>query len=210
VTTVPLDTVQFLPMDVTAIVSVVSSATVALTTLGVNAFTRRGDRKHEARLDYQQRIWEDKRAALVAVMGDCDVIRSTCSKRQVGPPDMPTDVYRRIEVLLTVESLRSRLSAQRGPLVAYADKSVWELFETLTNIIDSQTEEHWADLFVLENIRHQRKSAADRDDFAEHVRIRREESETQREVGERCTLDVDALRALCASIIDTARRDLGP
>ncbi|MFV8245674.1 hypothetical protein [Mycolicibacterium peregrinum] len=52
-------------MDWTAIVSVSSSAAVALTTLVVNALSKRGDRQHASTLEFEKRVWETKSAALL-------------------------------------------------------------------------------------------------------------------------------------------------
>jgi hypothetical protein len=149
-------------MDVTALASVISSATVAVLTLTVNAATKRGDRKHESQLDYERRIWEDKRTALVAVIGDCHVIRSACSSEP--PPfighDTPLEARKRYRILKTFESVQHDLRKREGSLVAYADQAVWRPFEKLIRTVNSEIEEHFEGLFLMEPFLREKKEAA--------------------------------------------------
>lgn len=60
-------------MDI-ATVSVVASALVALGTLAVNFIGGERQRSHEADLDFEKRVWEEKSQALFAVIKECRVM----------------------------------------------------------------------------------------------------------------------------------------
>jgi hypothetical protein len=212
--TITFGEVQFRAMDstATAIASVVSSGTVALATLIVNALTKRGDRKHESRLDYERRIWEDKRTALVAVIGDCQAIRSACSSDPPGfiGQDTPLEARKRYGILRTFDTVQGDLLKREGALVAYADRSVWVPFEKLTRTVNSEIEEHFEALSVMEPyLREKKEAAIDANDFTAAAEFREDEKRTRHSTAMSCTLDIDTLRDLCAMIIDSARADLG-
>ncbi|MBM7506551.1 hypothetical protein JOE61_000365 [Nocardioides salarius] len=60
-------------MDI-ATVSVVASALVALGTLAANFIGGERQRSHEADLDFEERVWEEKSRALFAVIKECRVM----------------------------------------------------------------------------------------------------------------------------------------
>ena len=78
-------------MDWIALASVLTTGTVAVVTVVSNALTKRGDRKHAAALDYEQRVWESKRAALVEVIGACEAIKAQIRQLLPGPGTKPDE-----------------------------------------------------------------------------------------------------------------------
>lgn len=54
-----------------ATVSVIASATLAALTIGANVFTGERQRRHEADLDFEGRVWDQKSTALFAVIREC-------------------------------------------------------------------------------------------------------------------------------------------
>lgn len=194
-------------MDSTAIASVVSSATVALATLGVNAWTRRSDRRHESELDYARRTWEAKSSALITVISKCDTIRSAVPS-VTFIDEQQFMAHRRIAIITAFELVGSSLANQAEALLAYSPKSVWELVARLNTIIRQERKDHAADLVRIKTYREEQESLVESLDLKEASRFYERELKTAYKMGESCTLDIDSVHALCDSIIDAARKDL--
>lgn len=102
------------PVDVIALASVISSATVATATIVINAATKRGDRKHASTLDFEKRSWDLKSAALLDVVGVCVEIRR---RVPAGSTEFLT-----VAELRDVERVTSKLRGSVGATVtALAD-----------------------------------------------------------------------------------------
>lgn len=94
-----------------ATVSVVSSAAVALGTLAVNFIGGERQRKHEADLDFERRVWERKSEALFTVMQQC---------RRLADSDDPVTEDNRETYALNLSKLLDQLAEVRPTIEAFA------------------------------------------------------------------------------------------
>jgi hypothetical protein len=188
--------------DWTALVSVISSAVVAVVTLVVNALMRRGDRKHAVSLEFDKRVWDAKSTALLALIEKCDVIRMT-----IRESERHGAAYRQGALYWV---FHENFFLPGGPaLTAYAAPSVNHLVDQLNQIM-RQTISTDALLYVgrIPEFRKQIEEAIDRGDFEGAARTRDEEVETMDAMGKASGIDVPAVDKLCGDLIAAARRDL--
>ncbi|QZH60296.1 hypothetical protein K1X22_00155 [Mycolicibacterium farcinogenes] len=188
-------------MDWPAVVSVSSSAAVALTTLVVNALSKRGDRQHATTLEFEKRVWESKSSALLELIAKCESLRSNVDG------NYPLEQQQALAFKTFVRS--SKINIQNAELLAYAAKAVTDPVEELQRLLYRTLETDA--IFILTSIDHAREkkeAAIDEHDFDKAAAIRATEVESLSALGRESGLDVHEMKRLCDKIIAEARRDL--
>lgn len=96
----------------------------------IPAFTKRGDRKHEDDLEFEKRVWEDKRAALLAVIRWAKGIQ-----RETAPNTEPIRAhYPRADVLFFAAFNPLEPGDE---LTAFTGQEVQRRYERLKGLLDS-------------------------------------------------------------------------
>ncbi|MCV7064993.1 hypothetical protein H7H51_03420 [Mycolicibacterium farcinogenes] len=187
-------------MDWTAIVSVSSSAAVALTTLVVNALSKRGDRQHASTLEFEKRVWETKSTALLDLISKCEKLRSSMRE---------SDSNERQQAAVLSMFVRSTMVLSSAELLAYAAKAVNDPAEELQRIFYRAMEtEAFLMVIDLNEAQQTKESAIDELDFDKAAAARKKERELLAAVGLHSGINVPAVKRLCHQIIAEARRDL--
>lgn len=203
-------------VDWIAFASVVSSGTVALATLVVNAATKRGDRQHAAALDYEKRVWEAKSAALIEVIGACEAIIAALRFVETASEPLKTLVERgklwrayAFEAILDhQDDLTGNASAA---LAAYSSEPLRAAMGDLRALTDAVLSHGGSYEFARKEIELKRTAALERQDMVEVVDAWREGEKQAAELSQRLRFERDELRELCERVIEAARQDLrGP
>lgn len=196
---------SFLATVLVPVVSVVSTATVAIWSKRLDAKARQEDRRHSLLLDFEQRAGEEKKAALKTLLS------ATMRVRRGAEPlagANQTEDERRSEALEELYEFRARLGLDDGvsEVLIYAAEPVRLLTELLLDEWDRQFREHGYSLAQLDTCK-QRLLVTD-DDQQRWTDLKNEEASWLKRLGEESTLDVDDLQTLCDRTIQAARRDL--
>ncbi|MGV0804812.1 hypothetical protein [Mycolicibacterium setense] len=188
-------------MDWTAIVSVSSSAAVAVVTLVANALSKRGDRQHATTLEFEKRVWEAKSGALLDLIAKCEMLRSSMRA---------SDSYERQQAEVLRTYVRGRnMTLPSAELLAYAAKAVNDPAEELQRILAHAMEtEAFLTLIDLDEARQAKETAIDERDFSKAAAIRARELELLTAVGLHSGINVPVVKQLCDRVIGEARRDL--
>lgn len=190
---------------VVPIVSVVSTATVAIVTKRIDARGRQDDREHALLLDFEKRAGEEKKAALK------NLLSATMRVRRGAEPLAgadQTEEQRRAEAIEELYEFRNRLGLDEGvsEVLIYASEPVRQLTELLLDEWDRQFREHGYSLAQLDTCKQQLVAMeGDRQQWSD---LKDEEASWLKRLGEESTLDVEALVTLCDRTIQAARRDL--
>lgn len=199
------------------VVSVLSTAAVAIWTKRIDAKTKRDDRAHELVLDYEKRAGEDKKAVLKRLISATLHLKRGAEKL-AGTDVDPGD--RRVEAIRQLYEFRARLGLDDGiaELMIYAAEPVRDLTELILDEWDRQFREHGYSLVQLDSCKRQLVEAtgdvAPLDDTAVIERQRKwtdlknEETSWLERIGEESGLDVDALVTLCERTVKAAHIDL--
>ncbi|WP_082570244.1 hypothetical protein [Mycobacterium sp. Root135] len=187
------------------VVSVVSTATVAIWTKRIDVRSKRDDREHALVLDFEQRAGEEKKVALKTLLS------ATMRVRRGAEPlagAHQTVEQRRSEAIEELYELRGRLGLDDGvaEVLIYAAEPVRQLTELLLDEWDRQFRDHGYSLTQLDTCKQQ--LVAPCDDQQEWNALKSEEAAWLKRLGEESDLDVDALLALCDRTIAAARKDL--
>lgn len=94
-----------------ATVSVISSAAVAGLTIAANVFTGERQRRHEADLDFEARVWERKSEALFEVIRQC---------HRLADSDRPVTDDNRVGYALEMSKMLDMLHDQVSTVEAFA------------------------------------------------------------------------------------------
>ncbi|KAA0094697.1 hypothetical protein CIW49_24390 [Mycolicibacterium sp. P1-18] len=196
---------SFLTTALVPIVSVVSTATVAIWTKRLDLRSKRDDRQHSLRLDFEQRAGEEKKAALKTLLA------ATMRVRRGAEPLAgagQTVEQRRSEAIEELYEFRGRLGLDDGvsEVLIYAAEPVRQLTEQLLDEWDRQFRDHGYSLAQLDTCKQQ--LVAPCDDPQRWTDLKAEEASWLRRLGEESDLDVDALMALCERTVAAARKDL--
>lgn len=199
------------------VISVLSTATVAIWSKRIDARTKRQDREHALALDYESRAGEDKKAVLKCL------ISATLHLKRGAEPLAGTEQSagdRRVEAIRELYGFRARLGLDDGvaELMIYASEPVRDLVELLLDEWDREFREQGYSLAQLDSCKSQLTEACDEapagDDRALLDAQRRwnelkdEETLWLRRLGDESRLDVDALVALCERTLKAAHTDL--
>lgn len=200
------------------VVSVLSTAAVAIWTKRIDARTKREDRTHALRLDYEQRAGDDKKAVLKALI-TATLHLKRGAERLVGTDANPAE--RRAEAIRQLYEFRARLGLDDGvaELMIYASKKVRELTEEILDEWDRQFREQGYSLVQLDACKKQlvdvacdapptpgpQATPSGEQRWAE---LKDEEAAWLRKLGNESSLDVDNLVDLCTRTLKAAHEDL--
>jgi len=187
------------------VVSVLSTATVAIWTKRIDVRSKRDDREHALRMDFEQRAGEEKKVALKTLLA------ATMRVRRGAEPlagAQQTVEQRRAEAIEELYEFRGRLGLDDGvaEVLIYAAEPVRKLTEQLLDEWDRQFRDHGYSLAQLDTCKQQLAGTCD--DQATWTALKQEEASWLRRLGEESDLDVDALLALCDRTVEAARKDL--
>jgi hypothetical protein len=196
---------SFLTTALVPVVSVISTATVAIWTKRIDLRSKRDDREHSLRLDFEQRAGEEKKAALKTLLS------ATMRVRRGAEPlagAHQTVEQRRAEAIEELYEFRGRLGLDDGvsEVLIYAAEPVRQLTEDLLDEWDRQFRDHGYSLTQLDTCKQQLLVTCD--DQQRWTDLKGEEASWLRRLGEESDLDVDALLSLCVRTIEAARKDL--
>ncbi|MEP7739152.1 hypothetical protein ABKW28_15990 [Nocardioides sp. 31GB23] len=108
-----------------ATVSVVSSAALAGLTIAANVYGGERQRRHEADLDFEKRVWERKSEALFEVIRQC---------RTLADSDAPVDDTNRLAYALDMSKMLDTLHDNLSTVEAFASS---KCREGLTDLIEA-------------------------------------------------------------------------
>jgi hypothetical protein len=187
--------------DIVSLAAVISTGSVALATLVINAATKRGDRKHGADLAYSKRYWDAKNRALLRLINGCSSIVSLCP-----PPGGERDP----KAMLTVwrALLDADLNSEENAAVAaYGSNEVLIWLRDLRKLIFPTAR---PDLIgELHYLREVKRAATDKGDFTAVDRYNEREQEVLAKLEPfSLYLDTNGVKELCNKIIGAARTDL--
>ncbi|MET0455326.1 MAG: hypothetical protein ABW137_26095 [Mycobacterium sp.] len=201
------------------IVSVVSSAAVAIWTKRLDARNRRDDRRHERTLDFEKRAADDKKAVLKALISATLYVKR--GAQYTGTADGAEVDRRRAEAIGELYEFRMRLGLDDGvaELMIYAAPPVREMANLLLDEWDRQFRERGYSLTQLDSCKRQlAQTAVDvppPDESTVYFGGERKWSELKKEeigwlerLGSESDLDLDALVDLCDRTLEVAHRDL--
>ncbi|GAB7069380.1 hypothetical protein H7J06_29320 [Mycobacterium hodleri] len=195
----------FVATALVPVVSVVSTATVAIWTKRIDVRSKRDDREHALRLDFEQRAGQEKKVALKTLLA------ATMRVRRGAEPLAGTDQtveQRRSEAIEELYEFRGRLGLDDGvsEVLIYAAEPVRQLTELLLDEWDRQFRDNGYSLAQLDTCKQQLLVTCD--DQQRWTELKGEEATWLRRLGEESDLDVDALLSLCERTIEAARKDL--
>ena len=198
------------------VVSVLSTAAVAIWTKRIDARTKRDDRAHALVLDYEKRAGEDKKAVLKSLISATLHLKRG-AERLAGADTSESD--RRAEAIRQLYEFRGRLGLDDGvaELMIYAAEPVRDLAELILDEWDRQFREHGYSLTQLDSCKQQLVEAVDvgspgeqaaADGQRRWTALKDEEASWLKRLGDESDLDVDALLALCNRTLKAAHKDL--
>ncbi|MDI6628657.1 MAG: hypothetical protein QME72_13160 [Rhodococcus sp. (in: high G+C Gram-positive bacteria)] len=135
-------------VDWVALVSVVSSGVVAVATVLVSVFQRRGDRKHEKSLAFEERIFERKTEALLAAIA---LLRPFVQVLAAHQADRDVRYFIEADMQRVLDTFNKNLRKWTPAIEAFASDKCREDALTLRRAIDavpikSEKVEEWAAL----------------------------------------------------------------
>ena len=187
------------------VISVVSTATVAILSKRIDAKTRADDRAQALLLDFEKRAAEEKKAALK------NLLSATMRVRRGAEPlagANQTEEQRLAEAIEELYEFRARLGLDDGvaEVLIYAAEPVRKLTEELLDEWDRQFREHGYSLAQLDTCKQQLlQPCENQQDWTD---LKKEEALWLKRLGEASSLDVDALLALCDRTVQAAHKDL--
>lgn len=136
------------------VVSVLSTAAVAIWTKRIDARNKRDDRAHELRLDYEKRAGDDKKAVLKSLISATMHVKRG-AERLAGAEVSVSD--RRAEAIRQLYEFRARLGLDDGiaELLIYAAEPVRDVTEMMLDEWDRQFREHGYSLVQLDTCKKQ-------------------------------------------------------
>lgn len=213
-----MSVVTLLTTTLVPVVSVVSSATVAIWTKRLDARNRQADRQHALILDYEKRAGEEKKAVLKSL------ILATLYLKRGAEHLVGTEVNaesisrRRAEAIRELYEFRARLGLDDGiaELMIYASAPVRDLTEMMLDEWDRQFRENGYSLAQLDackqQLLHEVGTASTGSQPADGERkwaeLKCEEAAWLQKLGDESQLDLDTLVDLCLRILKAAHTDL--
>ena len=211
-------------MDWIALASVVTSGVVGISGKATDAWSRRGDRKHESKLETDKRVWEAKDAALTALIDICMELSDKCEIRVKLQADAPAENSlrgRRIQAVCGLEHAYEQLIIRNvtGPAVAYSTNRLRRDLEWLIETAKAEMLAHRDELAEISRAMSGMRHVAERIEEArenEELGVLLRNSVDRHgvaadRIADVCELDVQGLKDGCESIIVEARKDLrGP
>jgi hypothetical protein len=187
------------------VVSVVSTATVAIWNKRIDARSKADDRAHALLLDFEKRAGEEKKAALKNLLSATMHVRR--GAECLAGTDQ-TEEQRRAEAIEELYEFRARLGLDAGvsEVLIYASEPVRQFTEQLLDEWDRQFRDHGYSLMQLDTCKQQLLGSVDGE--RQWAVLKEEEALWLKRLGEQSTLDVDALQALCDRTVAAARKDL--
>jgi hypothetical protein len=187
------------------VVSVISTATVAVWTKRIDARTKQEDRTHALLLDFEKRAGDDKKAVLKTLISATLHVKRG-AEPLVGSEQSVDD--RRTAAIRELYEFRGRLGLDDGvaELLIYASEPVRDLTEMLLDEWDRQFREQGYSLAQLDTCKEQLVQA----DATEQkwTALKDEEALWLKRLGEQSDLDVDALIDVCNRVLKAAHTDL--
>lgn len=194
------------------VVSVLSTAAVAIWGKRIDARTRRDDREHALVLDYEKRAGDDKKAVLKSLISATLHLKRG-AEVLTGAEASPSE--RRAEALRQLYEFRARLGLDDGvaELMIYASEPVRDFTELILDEWDRQFREHGYSLAQLDSCKKQLVEVAVDDQPVvqgqqKWTELKDEETSWLKRLGDESDLDVDALVALCERTLKAAHKDL--
>lgn len=196
---------SFLATALVPVVSVVSTATVAIWGKRIDVRSKQDDRRHALLLDFEQRAGEEKKVALKTLLA------ATMRVKRGAEPlagAHQTEEQRRSEAIAELYELRGRLGLDDGvaEVLIYASEPVRQLTEQLLDEWDRQFRDSGYSLTQLDSCKQQLQTPCDDQD--QWTALKDEEAAWLKRLGDEANFDVDALLALCERTIAAARKDL--
>ncbi|CAN5829032.1 hypothetical protein BH09ACT7_BH09ACT7_35780 [soil metagenome] len=187
------------------VVSVISTATVAIWSKRIDARSKQQDREHALLLDFEKRAGDDKKAVL-----KCLISATMHVKRGAEPlaGTQQTAAQRRTHAIRELYEFRARLGLDDGvaELLIYAAAPVRDLTELLLDEWDREFRDRGYSLIQLDTCKAQLvQTDADEQRWNE---LKNEEALWLKRLGEESDLDVDALVVLCERTLKAAHTDL--
>jgi hypothetical protein len=194
--------------DWIAMVGILSTAGVAISTHVIAAAMRRGDRNHEAALEYEKRAWEAKNTALIDLIAKSSELRRACQSERGAGQRTHQEL---VDLLWAYDDVRDGFT--QPALLAYASEPVRSLVEELAAILSPLYQrDSWFQLETVRDIRKAQKAkeaAIEAQDFEQAAAMRDSEKRAWRSFkAEELDIDLDTVEALCTKILMTARNDL--
>jgi hypothetical protein len=211
---------------VVPVTSVLVTGGVALWSKIIDARSRREDREHAGKLDYEGRVWQAKNEALRTIITACRYVKSEAQrKRWLSSHD---EVHRVDSLALTVRAVyrfKERLGGEDGisEITALAAQPVREALDEMLALSDAQPQKHALQLQILARIdpqveasKKEKLGAAARDlspeeatnRLHEHAALLSKQEDALQKIAQTTDIDVDAVIKLCDKTIDVARQDL--
>ena len=198
------------------VISVVSTAAVAIWTKRIDAQTKRDDRAHALLLDYETRAGDDKKAVLKSLISATLHLKRG-AEGLVGVDTSESE--RRAEAIRQLYEFRARLGLDDGvaELMIYAAEPVRDLTELILDEWDRQFREHGYSLTQLDSCKQQLVQTIDVGASGDQsavegqqrwTALKDEETSWLKRLGDDSDLDVDALVALCNRTLKAAHKDL--
>ena len=198
------------------VISVVSTAAVAIWTKRIDAQTKRDDRAHALLLDSETRAGDDKKAVLKSLISATLHLKRG-AEGLVGVDTSESE--RRAEAIRQLYEFRARLGLDDGvaELMIYAAEPVRDLTELILDEWDRQFREHGYSLTQLDSCKQQLVQTIDVGASGDQsavegqqrwTALKDEETSWLKRLGDDSDLDVDALVALCNRTLKAAHKDL--
>jgi hypothetical protein len=180
-----------------ATVSVVSSATLAGLTIAANVLTGERQRRHEADLDFEKRVWERKSDALFEVIDLC--------RRVID--GMPLTDDNRLEYALDLSKTLDDLSARLSAVEAFASSRCrQELTDFMAALRDSGVK-HAAGRSV-DHFRSKSGEVSPLEDLSQWQRYVDWRKEAEADAVADFKLDLPDLRARAERLLEAARESV--
>jgi hypothetical protein len=211
------------PLGSVLITGVVTGG-VAIWSKIIDARSKREDREHAEKLDYEGRAWKAKNEALRRLITACRFVKSQAQRTRFGSTDDEQD--QRDRRALTVRALyrfKDRLGGEDviSEITALAAQPVSDALDEMLALGDVQERKHAMPLWILNRIDPQVEASRERkfnDDegnptpdaanrLQEHAYLIQEQEKALDVIGSSADIDVDAVIKLCERIIEVACQD---
>jgi hypothetical protein len=171
------------------------------------ALTRRRDRSHEIRLKFDERAWEDKKAALMDIIRKASDIRRACKPDSSwGAGGIPEEIqFARMRVRSLEIYHQNPTDFVPTALLAYASKKVCDLTEHLERMLkENYTTATTVNLNRLESYR---EEWAEQEDPTEAIRLLGRAQNFEDTIGTGAEgLNTHELNAMCDRVIKAAKK----
>ena len=211
-------------VDWIALASVVSSAVVGISGKTSDALSKRGDRKHLSKIEFDKRVWDTKSTALTALISVCLDVSDKCELRDTISSNIDPERNRKILSVLALDRAHDRLNDDgiTGAVVAFSSEGVRRDLQKLLATIDREREQHRKELVEI------RRSHDSVDDVMSRIaeveigstedaelwsllkQFVQRSADAEEHIAANCDLKIDALKQTCESVISEARKDLQP